>query len=225
MRLHVVNPNSSRSMTVRIDAAARAAAPPGVRIETDSAPGAPPAIEGVIDGARAAPGVLDRIAAAAESGADAHLIACFDDTGLDAARALARAPVIGIGEAACHAAAMRAERFAIVTSVRAAVPVLRCNVARYGFAGRCVAIRAAGVPVLEIDAGGRDALDAIRRATERALRRDEADVIVLGCAGMADLAARLAREFNVPVIEGIAAGVGFATALARLEAASGRAQP
>ena len=216
MRLHVVNPNSSGSMTAGIDAAARAAAPPGVEIVTTRAVGAPPSIEGPVDGARAVPAMLDRISQA--EGADAHVIACFDDTGLDAARAMVPVPVIGIGEAACHAAALRAERFAVVTSVPEALPVLRANIARYGFAGRCAGLRAAGVPVLEIDAGGCAAVEAIRREARAALAEDGAGVIVLGCAGMADLAGRLAHEFDVPVIEGIAAGVGFAHALARLAA-------
>lgn len=219
MRLHVVNPNSSEAMTVGIDAAARAAAPPGIEIVTTRALGAPASIEGAVDGARAVPPMLDRIAEA--EGADAHLVACFDDTGLDAARALARVPVIGIGEAAYHAATMLGGRFAVVTSVPEALPVLEGNIARYGFRARCGAVRAAGVPVLEIDAGGQAAVDAIRRETRAAIFEDGAGVIVLGCAGMADLAARLAGEFGVPVVEGISAGVGFATVLARL--APGRA--
>lgn len=214
MHLHVVNPNSSEAMTRGIEAAANAAAPPGVTVETTRSEGAPQSIEGPVDEARAVPSMLDRIIAA--DGANAHLIACFDDTGLDAARALAAVPVVGIGEAAYHMATLLADRFAVVTSVPEALPVLRANIARTGFSSRCAGLRAAGVPVLEIDAGTVSAVDAIRRETERAVTADGADVVVLGCAGMADLAEQLSAEFAVPVVEGISAGVGLAVAAGRL---------
>ncbi len=214
MRLHVVNPNASAAMTDGIARAAQAAAPKGARVTTTGAAGGPPSIEGALDGALAVPWMLQRIEEAEAAGTDAHVIACFDDTGLDAARCLARAPVVGIGEAAAHCATLVADRFAIVTSVAAALPVLRGNLARYGLGGRCAGLRAAGVPVLDIDAGTPEALAAIRRETRAALEADGADAIVLGCAGMAVLARDLSEEFGCPVIEGIAAGLALANALA-----------
>ncbi|MEO0760964.1 MAG: aspartate/glutamate racemase family protein, partial [Pseudomonadota bacterium] len=171
-------------------------------------------IEGHVDGAHAVPGLLARIAEAEAAGARAHVIACFDDTGLDAARSIATGPVVGIGEAACHAASLVAERFGVVTSMPAALPVLRTNLRSYGLDIRCAGLRAAGVPVLEIDRGTPEALAAIRRETRAALEQDGADAIVLGCAGMAALARELSAEFACPVVEGIAAGVGLAAMLA-----------
>jgi len=214
MRLHVVNPNASAAMTAGIARAAEAAAPPGATVVTTGAAGGPLSIEGPVDGALAVPWMLQRIEEAEAQGVDAHVIACFDDTGLDAARCIARAPVVGIGEAAAHCATLVADRFAVVTSVPEALPVLRGNLARYGLAARCAGLRAAGVPVLDIDAGTPEALAAIRRETAAALETDGADAIVLGCAGMAVLAADLSDEFGCPVIEGIAAGLSLAAALA-----------
>lgn len=214
MRIHVVNPNASVEMTRGIAAAASAAAPAGVEVTTTGAAGGPLSIEGPVDGARAVPWMLDRIAEAEEAGTEGHVIACFDDTGLDAARCLARAPVVGIGEAAAHCATLVADRFAIVTSVPEALPVLRGNLVRYGLAARCAGLRAAGVPVLDIDAGTSEALAAIRRETRAAIDVDGADAIVLGCAGMAALAADLSEEFGCPVIEGISAGLALVSALA-----------
>ncbi|MGR3496621.1 aspartate/glutamate racemase family protein [Citreimonas sp.] len=214
MRIHVVNPNASESMTAGIATAAKAAAPPGVTVTTTGAAGGALSIEGPVDGALAVPWMLRRIEEAEETGVDAHVIACFDDTGLDAARCIARAPVVGIGEAAAHCATLVADRFAIVTSVPEALPVLRGNLARYGLMGRCAGLRAAGVPVLDIDAGTPEALAAIRRETRAAIEQDGADAIVLGCAGMAALAVALADEFDCPVIEGISAGLALSAALA-----------
>jgi len=214
MRVHVVNPNASDGMTAGIAAAAEAAAPPGVTVITTGAEGGPLSIEGPLDGARAVPWMLQRIEQTEATGVDAHVIACFDDTGLDAARCLARAPVVGIGEAAAHCATMLADRFAIVTSVPEALPVLRGNLARYGLSARCAGLRAAGVPVLDIDAGTPEAIAAIRRETRAALEEDGADAIVLGCAGMATLAAQLSEAFDCPVIEGISAGLALSAAMA-----------
>ena len=213
MRLHVVNPNASESMTRGIAAAADGAAPPGVEVVTTGAEGGPLSIEGPVDGALAVPWMLQRIETAERDGVDGHVIACFDDTGLDAARCLARAPVVGIGESAMHCATLIADRFAIVTSVPEALPVLRGNLVRYGLASRCAGLRAAGVPVLDIDAGTPEALAAIRRETAAALDSG-ANAIVLGCAGMSALAAALSEEFDCPVVEGIAAGLSLAAALA-----------
>ncbi|MGF1552676.1 MAG: aspartate/glutamate racemase family protein [Paracoccaceae bacterium] len=214
--IHVVNPNASGPMTEAIAAAARASAPAGVEIVASGNPDGPPSIEGHVDGALAVPGLLGRIAGADAEGVAAHVIACFDDTGLDAARSVARAPVVGIGEAAAHVATLVGERFGVVTSMPAALPVLRANLERYGLAARCAGLRAAGVPVLEIAARSKAALDAIRREAEAAVETDGADVLVLGCAGMAWLAERLSEETGVPVVEGIAAGVGLAATLVGL---------
>src|SRR5690606_11177193 len=104
MLINVVNPNTTASMTRTIEAAARAVAFAGTRIRAVEPEFGPPSIEGPYDDAFAVPGLLAEIAEGDRQGAAAHVIACFDDTGLDAARAVAAAPVIGIGEAAFHAA-------------------------------------------------------------------------------------------------------------------------
>ena len=161
------------------------------------------------------PGLLVRIAEGEAEGADAHVIACFDDTGLDAARALADAPVVGIGEAAFHVASLVAHRFAVVTTLARSVPVIENNLLRYGLDRRCARVRAADVPVLALDDPASNARARIAREIERALREDGAEAIVLGCAGMANLAASLAAEFGVPVVDGVAAAVALAEALRR----------
>ena len=81
-----------------------------------------------------------------------HVIACFDDTGLDAARALAHAPVVGIGEAAFHVASLVAGRFSVVTTLSRAIPAIEFNLIKYGLASRCARVRAAEIPVLALEA-------------------------------------------------------------------------
>jgi allantoin racemase len=180
-------------------------------------------IEGHVDGALAVPGLLDEILRGETDGVDAHVIACFDDTGLDAARALAAAPVIGIGEAAYHVAGLIAGRFTVVTTLSRSVPILEENLARYGLAARCARVRAAEVPVLDLEKPGAMARERIAGEIGEALRYDRADAIVLGCAGMADLAASFAERFAVPVVEGVSAAVKLAEALVGLRLATSKA--
>jgi allantoin racemase len=216
MRINVVNPNTTASMTGKIAAAARAAAAPGTEIVATQPDEGPPSIEGYLDEALSVPGLLAEIVKGERAGVAGHVIACFDDTGLDAARVIARAPVVGIGEAACHLATLVAGRFAIVTTLSRSIPALEHNLVRYGLASRCARVRASDVPVLELEAPNSDARRRIAAEIEAAIRDDRAEAIVLGCAGMADLAADLSAEFGVPVIEGVSAAVKLVEALAAL---------
>ena len=216
MRLNIVNPNTTAAMTTVIAAAAAKAARPDTVIRAAESAFGPPSIEGAYDDAFAVPGLLERIKEGEAEGADAHVIACFDDTGLDAARALAKAPVVGIGEAGFFAAAMIALRFSVVTTLSRSVPVLENNLLRYGLDRRCARVRAAQVPVLELDNPASNARRKIADEIARALDEDGAEAIVLGCAGMAGLAASLGEEFGIPVVDGVGAAVVLAEGLAAI---------
>ena len=192
MRIRIINPNSTASMTAKVAIAAGRAAAPATHIETATSASGPVSIEGFFDGALSLPGLLAEIHAGERAGVDAHVIACFDDTGLDAARALARAPVIGIGEAGYHLATLVAGRFSVVTTLPRSIPVLEQNLLRYGLAFRCASVRAAGVAVLALEKGGSAARQRISAEVAAALSEDRAEAIVLGCAGMVELAEELA---------------------------------
>jgi allantoin racemase len=216
MKLHVVNPNTTASMTAKIAAAARAVAGPGVEIVASQPEMGPVSIEGYFDEAFAVPGMLVRIREAEALGVKGHVIACFDDTGLDAARSIATVPVIGIGEAGYHAASLVAGRFSVVTTLARSIPVMEHNLHRYGLASRCGRVRAAGIEVLALEDPASGARARISAEIAAAMADDRAEAIVLGCAGMADLAAELSREHGLPVIDGVASAVAFAEALARI---------
>lgn len=225
MRLHIVNPNTTETMTAKIAAAARAVALPGTVIDARQPDMGPVSIEGYYDEAFAVPGMLGCIRDADRDGADAHVIACFDDTGLDAARAIARAPVIGIGEAAFHIASLVAGRFAVVTTLNVSVVPIENNLRKYGLYERCARVRAAEVPVLALEEGNEDARSAISNEIADAIKFDRSEAIVLGCAGMADLAAELAVTHGLPVVDGVAAAVTLAEGLVRLGLSTSRLGP
>lgn len=221
MRILVVNPNTTASMTRTIEAAARGAAAAGTQIEAATSAMGPASIEGYYDEVFAVPGLLAEIRRGERAGAQAAVIACFDDTGLDAARAMAAIPVLGICEAALSLASFVAARVTVVTtSERSRVPVEEL-VRRYGFAGRA-RVRVAGVPVLALEDPASGAVAKLRNEIARALAEDHAEAIVLGCAGMADLAAALQRDFGVPVVDGVGAAVKQAESLVALGLSTGK---
>ncbi|WP_117190350.1 aspartate/glutamate racemase family protein [Rhizobium terrae] len=215
MHILIVNPNTTASMTATIADSATRVANVDTEITAVTSSMGPVSIEGYYDEAFAVPGLLLEIAKGEKAGAQAAIIACFDDTGLDAARALANIPVVGICEAALASTAFIAQRFTIVTTMERSRLPLEHLVHRYGMTGRCK-VRAADIPVLSLEDPNSNARDRLRSEIATALRDDKAEAIVLGCAGMADLTAELGAEFGVPVVDGVAAAVKQAEALVAL---------
>ena len=198
-------------MTDKIAKAARAVARPDTEIVAASSQAGPASIQGFLDVVTCVPGLLNEVVQHKE--VYAIVIACFDDTGLDAVRSLVSVPVLGIGEAAYHAASMIANKFSVITTLSRSVPGLENNLLRYGLAQKCACVRATEIPVLKLEEGDPATLDKIRLEIHASINEDKAEAIVLGCAGMADLMAQLSEEFGLPVIDGVSAGVTFAEAL------------
>lgn len=213
MRILVVNPNTTRSMTDKIGAAARAVAASGTEIDAVSPAMGPASIEGYYDEAFAVPGLIAEVRKGEAAGFAGFVVACFDDTGVDAARCVARGPVLGIAEAAMHVAGIIAGSFTIVSTLGRSAPALEHLVHKYGFDRRCRRVRTAEVPVLALEEPGSGAVDRLRAEIARAVQEDRCEAIVLGCAGMADLNARLAAEFGLPVIDGVGAAVKLVEAV------------
>ncbi len=214
MRLLVINPNTTASMTEKIGKAAKAAASPTTEIVAVNPQDGPPSIEGYYDEVFVVPGIIAEMAKA--GAVDAYVIACFDDTGLDAARCATEMPVIGIGEAAFHLATLIAGKFSVVTTLARSIPAIEHNLAKYGLASRCANVRASDVAVLDLELPGSDARSRVSAEIARAIAEDRAEAIVLGCAGMADLAHALSLEHGVPVLDGVACAVRLAETLSAL---------
>lgn len=222
MKIKIINPNTTLSMTYSIEAAARLAASDEVQIEAVSPAMGPVSIESHYDEALAAIGVLDEIRKGEAHGVDGYIIACFGDPGLLAARELAQGPVIGIAQAAFHAASFAGRSFAIVTTLGRTLGRARDLVDEYGFSRQCVAYRACEIPVLGLESDEGEAYSALKAECEDVIASTDADAIVLGCAGMAKLCERLSGELPVPVIDGVAAGVAFVEALVRINVRTGK---
>jgi allantoin racemase len=222
MKLLLINPNSSSGMTEGIAAAARTVAAPGTEIVATQPSFGPASIEGHYDDVFGAAGVMEQLRLAEPLAIDAAVIACFGDPGLDAAREASTGPVLGVAEAAFHAASFLATGFSVVTTMQRTCVIAERLVQRYGFERSCRGIHGTEIPVLALEACGAETVAQIEAAARSALARDRSGAIVLGCAGMAALCRELQARLGVPVVDGVAAAVKFAEALAALGLATAK---
>ncbi|WP_375741159.1 aspartate/glutamate racemase family protein [Pseudomonas boanensis] len=217
MKIQLINPNTSAAMTASLADAARQVLHPGNQLLAVTNSAGPASIEGHYDEALSVPGLLQAIRDGERNGVQGHVIACFGDPGLLAAREIARHPVIGIAEAAMHLATWVATGFSIVTTLGRTKVIARHLVERYGFHQHCRGIHAVEIPVLALDDDPEDLLRSMRAACAGALERDESGAIVLGCAGMSHLAAELTEALGVPVIDGVSAALKMVEMLGELK--------
>ncbi|WP_206952103.1 aspartate/glutamate racemase family protein [Trinickia acidisoli] len=222
MKIKLINPNTTARMTDTMANCARAVAAVDTEIVAATSTMGPPSIESWYDESLALPGLLAEVAAGEREGVDGYVIACFGDPGLFAARELARGPVVGIAEAAMHAASVIAPSFSVVTTLARTAGMAWHLAERYGMKRFCRSVRATDIAVLDLDRPDGTARRLIVDECRRALEEDGADSIVLGCAGMADLGRAIEDAIGVPVIEGVSAAVKWAEVLAALGLATAK---
>ncbi|MCV7421593.1 aspartate/glutamate racemase family protein [Mycobacterium yunnanensis] len=216
MRLLLVNPNTTASMTAAIESSARSVAGPATKVMAVNPAEGPASIENDDDEERCIPHLLD-VVARAQAGPDrpdAYVIACFGDPGLEQVRTTVDVPVLGIAQAAMHAAALSAGSFSVVTSMSATVPTA-WTLAKTYTPSQCLGVYATDIPVLRIDSDP-TTVGPIGDLCETALAQDASGSIVLGCAAMAPFAAPLAERLGVPVVDGVVAATLLAEALVRM---------
>lgn len=216
MKIRVINPNTTISMTEKIGDSARRIAGNGTVIVATNPESGPVSIESHFDETISAVGVTEEIRKGETENTDAYVIACFGDPGLMAARELTSAPVLGIAEAAFHLATMISTRFSIVTTLGRTGIIAEHLLQLYGFSHHCRKVRAAEIPVLELEDDNDSALKLIIEECLRAKTEDKIGSIVLGCGGMADLKKQIEEEVGLPIVEGVTAAVKLAESLVSL---------
>jgi allantoin racemase len=216
MRILIISPNASIEMSDVIRDQLRAVARPDVVVEVANPVGAPPAIESALDEAMAIPPMLELVRAAEGRGIDAVVIACFSDPGLDAARELTGLPVVGIQEASMHLVAQIAYRFSILTTLKHWVPVRERAALVAGLERRLASCPVLALPVLDTVADRERVVERLIVVGRRAVEEDGAEALILGCAGLGDLAPRVQRALGVPIVDPNAAALKLAEALVDL---------
>ncbi|WCK55163.1 aspartate/glutamate racemase family protein [Aneurinibacillus sp. Ricciae_BoGa-3] len=216
MKIKVINPNTTLAMTRGIEAAAKSVARFDTEIVAVSPDMGPTSIESYYDEYLAIPGVLQEVQKGEREGFDAYVIACYGDPGLQGAREITKAPVIGIAEASMYMASMLAARFSIVTVLPRIKTMMEELVHGYGMGHRVVNVRTTPMCVLDFERDPEGGMKMLAEEGRRAVEEDHAEAILLGCAGMAEFANNLENELGVPVIDGVVAAVKFAEAIVDL---------
>lgn len=164
-------------------------------------PNGPLAIESSYDEAMCAPGVLELVKKANEEKYDAVILACFSDPALEQAREISDILVTGIEEISLHVAAMLGAKFTVLTMTDKRVPSKVAHVRRFKLEGSLASVRPLGMSVAEIEADEKRACAQILKVAKEAAEQDGAEVIVLGCAGMAGYADIVRSDLGMEVID------------------------
>src|SRR5712672_2992889 len=222
MRIKIINPNTTATFTELSLYAGRAVAAPGTEILAGQPSSGTPSVECHVDEAVATLGVIEAVQAGEVDGVDGYVIACFGDTGLDAAREMAAGPVVGMTEAALYAAALIAPVFSIVTLPPRTRAFAERVLWHAGLERRCPKVRTIDVTVLDCDDEASVVMEPFIAEARRAILEDNAEAIILDCAGLQPLVDPLSLTLGVPVIEGVAAAVKLAEALVAMRLATSK---
>ncbi|MGJ7580008.1 aspartate/glutamate racemase family protein [Variovorax sp. RHLX14] len=213
--VQVINPNSSRTVTAGIDAALaplRRAGGPEIRCLTLDE--GPPGVVTQFD-VQSVAVPLAALADSLSAQSSAYVIACYSDPGLHMLRERLTQPVLGIGECGVLTAMTLGERFGVIAILDASIPRHLRTYAAMGVTGRFAGELAIGLNVQEL--AEKERTLARMKDIGRRLRDERgADVIVMGCAGMASYRDELQRSLGIPVVEPTQAAVGMAIARVQL---------
>lgn len=218
MRIKIINPNTTLTMTESIRKMAESVADEGTEILAVSPATGPDSIETYVDDYLAVPGVIQEVAKGdEEEKVDAFVIACFGDPGLQAAREVTDKPVIGIAEAAITVAKIIAPYFSIVSVLDRSRKITQDLVEAYGAEKFCKSVRSTGLSVLEFGQNPSRGLEALTEQAEIAVKEDGAECILLGCAGFVDFVESMRETLGVPVLDGVSPAVKIAESLVKLQ--------
>lgn len=209
MRILIINPNSDPGMTRTIEEAGRAFAAGEFEVACMATPGAPRFIDTYEDQALAAPGMA-RLLRENHETFDAFVVACHCDPNLDLMKEMSRKPVVGIGEASMKTATMLGHRFSVVSTTARSIPNKEALIERYGLRGALASVRAP-----EEEGLGGDLEEKFFWTAKAAVDEDGAEVIVLGCAGLAGLDKRLQARLGVPVLDGVVCALIMAAGMSK----------
>jgi len=220
VRLLIINPNISESVTALIEAEARATAPADVSLTMMTAPAGVAYIETRFEALLGAYATA-QLAAEHIAGHDALIVAAFGDPGLDALREVMPVPVLGMTESALASACLLGQRFSIIAISQRIQAWYRQVVESHGLIGRLASIRALDQPLANIATVQGDHEAGLRALINQAVDEDGADVIIVAGAPLAGLARKLRGTLPVPVVDGVSSAVRHAITLVELQ--SGKA--
>jgi allantoin racemase len=216
VRVLLINPNISESVSELIRAEAQRSASPGTHVEVLTAPFGVAYIETRFEALIGAYATA-QLAAEHAGAFDAVIVAAFGDPGLGALREVMPVPVTGMTEAALATAHLLGHRISVIAISQRIQAWYREVIESYGFGDRLASIRALDRPLSSIGGVQQEHAQALQSLAGRAVREDGAEVIILAGAPLAGLARSLHGALPVPVVDGVSSAVRHAETLAALE--------
>ena len=216
MKLLLINPNISESVSELIRQEAMRSASPGTQVRVATARFGVAYIETRFESLIGAYATAE-LAAEHHADVDAVVVAAFGDPGLGGLREALPIPVTGLTEAALASAHLLGHRFSIIAISQRIQAWYREVVDSYGFGARLASIRALDRPLSSIGGVQEEHAGALKALAERAVRDDGAEVIVLAGAPLAGLARSIKGELPVPVVDGVSSAVRHAESLVALQ--------
>jgi allantoin racemase len=216
MKIFVINPNTSESMTDHIREALESVKRSDTELTVTCPSKGPDTIESAYDEAYAIPPTLELVKKANAEGYDAVILACFSDPGLEAAKEISAIPVVGIEEATLHMAAMLGAKFSIMTPRKQRIASKCEHVHMRGLAHFLASVRSLNLSVAETDADPAKTKRRLMEVANAAVETDGAEVIIMGCAGMAGYAEEIEQALKIKVLDPAAVALKTAEAMADL---------
>jgi len=209
----LINPNTTASITDLVLKTARGFARPDTTLRALTGAFGPRYIASRAAYAIAGHAALDALAND-KGPKDAVVLACFGDPGLAALKEVSPVPVVGMADASILQACAMGHRFSIVTGGERWKSMLEEFVASHGLSSRLASVRTVAPTGAAIARNPKAAMALLARGCAACVREDGADVVILGGAGLAGLAARLRGKVEVPLLDGVACAISMAESLA-----------
>ena len=216
MKIMVINPNTSKSMTDHLRLELERVKRPDTQLTVVCPTKGPETIESAYEEVCAIPPTLELVKRANREGYDAVILACFSDPGLEPAKEISRIPVVGIEESTLHMATMLGAKFSILTPKKNRIASKRSHVHKHGLDYFLASVRSLDLSVAETDENPEKTKKRILELSQKAVEEDGAEVIILGCAGMAGYAEEIEKKLGAKVLDPSAVALKVAEAMADL---------
>jgi len=162
------------------------------------------------------PDIIHKVIEAERTGYDGVIIGCFYDPGLYAAREVSKIPIIGPGESSMHIAATLGYKFSIIVGRTKWISIIMDNVVKYGFKEKFSSFKSLELDILEFQKNAKT-YETMLSLSKEAIKKDSAEVIILGCTMQYSFYKKLQEELNVPVIDPVISAFEYAQFMVKLK--------
>jgi len=214
MRILVVNPVGTKIWDEKDEKYLRGFAGKDTSIKVLSLKDGPSSLETFQSMVSVCPGII-QLVKSVENNYDAIVVDCFGDPCIEAIREVVNVPVLGPGETSMMIASLLGHRFSVISPTRKTAVQVELHARALGIEHRLASVVGLDIAVLDLERDVEKTVKAVVKASKKAVQ-DGAEVIVLGCTGLAYMADEIRKRLNVPLIEPASLALKIAESLVDL---------